>query len=460
MNYEEAVSYIENTPRFFKGGGRNKSGNENLRDVMVLLGNPQAGRDCIHVAGTNGKGSTTSFIACILAQLGYTVGVFTSPHLILTNERITTVRTDIDGNQITDMISNEDFLECFDEVQTAVEKNVAAGGGHLSYFEMLFAIAAVYYAKTLPDYVIYETGLGGRLDATNIVSPIATAICSIGLDHVAYLGNTIPEIAKEKAGIIKKGTPIIYNTGSEEADRVIENVAAEMSARAINVAKTKYIINDLTDKGIDFSVHNSYYSYYDISIPVAGATYQIDNAMTAITLCNCVAGKLLGKSDKPDVIIPESVIKRALANFSWPGRMERIHKNVILDGAHNANAIHRFVESVNGAFRQRKKVLLFAVADDKDYEQMIDELTDSLDYDRIYVTAIASLRATAAGEIAELFRAALARHSKNSEIYCEEDIEQAFKAGFEYVKGTDMIMFCVGSLYLVGSTTRLAREVM
>ena len=343
MDYRECVDYIEHIPRFKTGGSdRGKSGNDNLAGVLLLLGNPELKKKTVHIAGTNGKGSTSRFTRCILEEYGYRVGVFTSPHLVKINERISTSQGDI---------SDEDFLECFNEVYAAIERHMSRGGSNLSFFEYLFAIAAVYFGKSDIDYVIYETGLGGRLDATNLIKPVATAITSIGLDHTQYLGDTIEKIAGEKAGIIKPGVPVVYNTGSSVADHVIENVAKDLMVSAINVAKTDYIINEITDSGIDFSVHSSYYKYCNVIIPNCRAPYQVDNFLTAVCLCEAFMGAL-----------SEERLKRAVTTFKWPGRMEEIQKNVYLDGAHNPDAMSRFVEACRGISGGKESLLLFAVS--------------------------------------------------------------------------------------------------
>ena len=221
---KEAEDYINQIPLFGPHTeGRNKSGNENLEAVMALLGNPHLAHKAIHVAGTNGKGSTVQFLRAILTEEGYRVRTFTSPHLISITERI-------------EGITEEEFVECYQIVRNACEHAVQKNLQHLSYFEFLFAMAAVYFSKLELDYVIYETGLGGRLDATNVLVPVLTIITEIGLDHMKYLGNTIEAIAGEKAGIIKTGVPVVYHTGSLEADAVVKNQAEALAAEAINVA--------------------------------------------------------------------------------------------------------------------------------------------------------------------------------------------------------------------------------
>jgi dihydrofolate synthase/folylpolyglutamate synthase len=443
MTYEEALYDIENTPKFATESGvlRGKSGNDNLRAVMDILDNPQDKIRSIHIAGTNGKGSTAVFTADILRGLGYRVGLFTSPHLVRINERIKT--DDVE-------ISDDDFADCYNAVRVAIRENESNGGCALSYFEMLFAMAAVYFCKNRVDFVVYETGLGGRLDATNILKPMVTAITSIGMDHMKYLGDTITKIAGEKAGIIKKGIPVVYNTGSVEADMVIESRADELEAMMINVAKTDYMINDFTDNGIDFSISNSYYSYQGLRLAGVRALYQIDNAATAIEICNVLLLRL-GRER-----LEEEDVRRGLEMFSWPGRMEKLQPGVIIDGAHNSDAIHRFVESVEELEKGKSISLLFAVAEDKDYEPMIEELVGRLDIGYVCVTSLNSERGISAGYIAKIFEYYLKKKAKAAgtdaesfEVFAEDDIKKALESSIAAADGRTL--YCVGSLYLAGS---------
>ncbi|MBE5947204.1 MAG: bifunctional folylpolyglutamate synthase/dihydrofolate synthase [Lachnospiraceae bacterium] len=447
MNYNEAVKYVCDIPKFgVTVDGRNKSGNDNLSYVMEKLGNPHQKIKSIHIAGTNGKGSTAQFVSGILNASGYKTGIFTSPHLVKINERIAINYIDREESiLIKDMISDDDFTECFNKVLHAVEESVKEEKMHLSFFEFVFAMAAVYFAEKKPDYVIYETGLGGRLDATNIINPEITAITSIGFDHTAYLGNTIEEIAGEKAGIIKANVPVVFNTGDIDADYVIERVATKLQAEAINVAKNRYIINEITDKTIDFSIHNSYYKYDNLIINTK-ASYQVDNATTAVVLCN----KLLQKKEGID----ENIVREGLELFSWPGRMERIHDNVILDGAHNVDAINRFIESVELGYTESGKInLLFAVAGDKDYEPMIQLLCEKLPLNKVYITSINSMRGISSEYIAALFKLYLSKNREQGSYSVEsnDDIKAIYEQAYGAVKYTQDMLFCVGSLYLIGS---------
>jgi dihydrofolate synthase/folylpolyglutamate synthase len=408
---------------------------------MDILGNPQNNVKAVHIAGTNGKGSTAVFTAGILRGLGYKTGLFSSPHLIKINERIR-----IDAEDISD----DGFTTCYDEVKRAIHENETRGGCALSYFEILFAIAALYFKKNRVDVAVYETGLGGRLDATNIISPMAVAITSIGFDHMKYLGNTISEIAGEKAGIIKKGVPVVYNTGSIEADEVIEKQADLLGAMKINVVKTDYMINDFTDNGIDFSISNSYYSYHELKLREVRALYQVDNAVTAIELCNAL---MTGFGRK---LLEETEVQNGLDMFSWPGRMEIVEKGIVVDGAHNSDAIHRFTESVEELEKGKSIALLFAVAEDKDYEPMIEELVGRLNISYLCVTSLNSERGISAGYIAKIFEYYLRKKSKefpDENVGCDVNVVDDIDEAYSVSKGAagERTLYCVGSLYLVGN---------
>ena len=244
-DYRETVDYILGIPLFAQ-----KIGKENLSSLLCRLGNPEKAVPAIHVAGTNGKGSTCRALAQMLAARGYRVGLFISPHLVSINERI-----QINGTNISD----DDFVSAFETVKGQFME-------HPSFFEVMFAMAAVYFRQQKCDFAVYETGMGGRLDATNVLTPELTIITSVGMDHMEYLGDTIEKIAYEKAGIIKPGVPVIYFRRDEAAARVIEDTAKERGADIIPVEKSDYIINHLGNKTIDFSLHNRYYSYCNLQI--------------------------------------------------------------------------------------------------------------------------------------------------------------------------------------------------
>ena len=207
MTKQDAVKYINDIPRF-----ADKTGPENTAKLMEILGNPERDAKTIHIAGTDGKGSVAKMMSLMLEETGFKTGLFVSPHLVDISERISI-------NSVN--IGDDDFGRIFDIVKSASAKLTEEGGSHPAFFEFLFAMAAVYFSEQKADYVVYETGMGGRLDATNCIRPCMTAITRIGLDHTQYLGDTIEEIAGEKAGIIKKGVPVVYFTAETPASLFI-----------------------------------------------------------------------------------------------------------------------------------------------------------------------------------------------------------------------------------------------
>ena len=447
MTYDEAVEYIINVPRFNKYIEQNHVANATLIALMEKLGNPQLKVKTIHIAGTNGKGSTVQLIKNILVGSGYRVGCFVSPHLIKINERIS-LWSSLKENSEDTYIKDDEFLEAFYKVMTAYDEVKAKADDRLpslTFFEYVFAIAAVYFENKNIDYCIYETGLGGRLDATNILIPELTVITSIGLDHMKLLGDTIEQIAAEKAGIIKPGVPIVFNTGEEQADFVISNRARELNSPEINVAKGKYIINDFTPSAIDFSCSNSYYIYQHINISSAGL-YQVDNARTAIEACNNLPGI--------KTPISEDIIRAACDSFCWQGRMERLCDNVILDGAHNLDAIIPFTKSVKALCMDKGVNVLFAVADDKNYEDMIKYLSDNLKLKNVYVTSIESDRRVLPEQVADIFRGFVGEElckPKPCNIFSDNDLKKVFDMAYNRTVEAGETLFCVGSLYLIGS---------
>lgn len=467
--YSDAVAYIENIPLFGStADGRNKSGNDNLSAVLKRLGHPENACKTVHIAGTNGKGSTAVMMADLLTLRGMKVGLFTSPHLVKVNERIAIQYLTSKDRIHRNTISDTEFVDVFREVKTAMLSHVDAGGMALSYFEFLFAMATVYFAKEKPDYVVYETGLGGRLDATNLLQPKLGVITSIGLDHTQYLGDTIEKVAFEKAGIIKVNTPVLFLTGSDIADAVIIKQAKKQEAEAINVANSEYIINEFTDKTIDFSMCTRYYRYDNIKLPTC-ASYQVDNARLAIAACN----KLL--TDDGKAVLTSTEVCECMKQFFWAGRMEEIRPNVFFDGAHNPAAIDRFIETVHTRSQGRPIHLLFAVAGDKDYTEMVAKLSSSLPLSVVYVTSIANGRRVNAKMIAQLFYDTLyeqgkdvgcteagliCKHLPKIMIYHTDDIRHAYLQSLQLIEQDKGLLFCVGSLYLVGSLKQIDAEDM
>lgn len=419
--YNEVVEYILSIPKF-----ASKIGINNLSQLMEQLNDPHLNYKTIHVAGTNGKGSVSTFIKEFMINSGHKVGIFTSPHLIDITERIAVDRV---------TIAKDDFVRIFNMLKSVIDSNTKEGISHPSFFEVIFAMAAIWFDEQKVDYAVFETGMGGRYDATNILVPEISVITSIGLDHIQYLGGTISAIAYEKAGIIKKGIPVISNTNNIEADIVIINEANKMEAPLFSVEKNDYIINEISDKSIDFSIHSSYYKYDKLQIkdqPV----YQVDNFSTALMTYHTLF-------KKSDILL----LKKVLDSFSWSGRMEKIAPNIIVDGAHNEEAILEFVRTIKAQYNKVSKQLLFAVAGDKDYNKMIKILAEELDFNYIYITALSNQRKISAQHIKNIF-IKYKGHNEDERLVAGDEIEEMLETAINNL-GEDTL-FVVGSLYLVG----------
>ena len=425
MTDEEAVAYIDETPKFTK-----KNTLENTRAILRKLGDPQDNMKILHVAGTNGKGSVCAFLSSILTTAGKHTGLFTSPHLVDINERF-----QIDQEPVSD----EAFLEAFHQVMDCVEEIQREGYAHPTYFEILFLIGMVLFAGSRVEYLVLETGLGGRLDATNsIAHPLVCVITSISLEHVEYLGDTIPAIAGEKAGIIKPGVPVVYDATLPEVARVIEDKAREVGAKAYGVRPSMYEILTETNKDIDFSLDSGYYEYRKLKISSV-AEYQVMNALEAVTAIHVMDG---------DGSFTEKIIREGIARMRWQGRMETVMPGVILDGGHNRAGVAEFVKTARRLEENYPVTLLFSAVSDKDYEHMIETICRELHFHTAVITEVGCDRAVPAARLAEYFR----RYSKARILECPaagDALDTALEA-----KGEDGMLFCVGSLYLVGSIKR------
>lgn len=428
FTYEEAAAYIEEIPKFTK-----KHTLEHTKTFLKRLGNPAADRKIVHVAGTNGKGSVCAYLQAILMAEGKRTGFFTSPHLVSVNERIR-----VDNIQI----DNETFLKVFRKVLKIVRQMVEDGIEHPSYFEFLFGMGMTAFAETDVEYIILETGLGGRLDATNAIdNPALAIITSISLDHTAILGDTIEKIAGEKAGIIKPGVPVLFDGSSKKAAEVIKAKASELGVSCREVTKNAYEIQEVHRKYIAFSRRSAYDKDVIFQVPMCGC-YQAMNAELALEASEYL---LAGEEIHMDRW------KEALAELHWEGRMERVGAHITVDGAHNPGAMEAFVESVKALDESERgeMVLLFSAVSDKKYDQMIEYLCENLDVKAYVVTQIEDERGVSAEELADVFR----RYTDRP-VYCKERLEDAVRTAMNE-RGETGEIYCLGSLYLVGMMKKL-----
>lgn len=426
MTYDEAVDYILKIPKFTK-----KNPLEHTKEFLRFLGNPERDLKVIHVAGTNGKGSVCVYLDAMLRSEGKSAGLFVSPHLIRMNERIR-----IQGEQISD----REFVRVFEKVMEKVREMEHQGLSHPTFFELLFGMAMTAFAEAGVEFAVLETGLGGRLDATNAIEhPAVTAIASIGMDHQEILGDTLEQIAAEKAGILKKGVPVFYSEGEEAAGQVIESQAARLGISCKKIGKNAFENLRIEHKNIAFSCTNAYYGTTAWKLRNTGL-YQAENAMLALE----VMKSLLGEAGRP------RLWREALAQVTWEGRMEEILPGIYIDGAHNLNAVVRFVQSVKARGPHRTAVL-FSAVQEKDYEEMTAYLCRNLEADYYVVTRIEDSRAADT----EKLLAAFARYTDRPVAVIESPRE-----ALHYVRKHQdgRTVYCLGSLYLAGMLKELAQE--
>lgn len=398
---------------------------EHTRELLSRLGNPQEGIKIIHVAGTNGKGSVCAYLNAMLLAGGKKTGLFTSPHLVRINERF-----QINGEDVSD----EQFLDAFLKVEKAAKEYEAEGEGHPSYFETLFLMGMLIFKEAGVEYLVMETGLGGRLDATNVVEkPLACIITSISRDHTEYLGDTLEAIAGEKAGIIKAGVPVIYDASQPGPASVIAAKAKEMGSPAWPMEPSFYEMKTQSREGITFTFAYPGGEKAELAIPYV-AKYQMMNASLAFYTMHIL-------QDVHD--IPKNVLAEGLSKIKWPCRMEMAAPGVIIDGAHNEDGIAQFVSTAGYFAKENEITILFTAVADKHYHEMIGEICEGIHPSHVVATQIDGSRVVPAEVLAEDFRKAGC-----TDVCAEPEIGAAYEKA-RGKKGSGML-FCVGSLYLAG----------
>jgi len=405
---EQAQAYLLKIPLWTK----KKNTLEQVRDFLKELGDPEEDLRIIHVAGTNGKGSVCADLTGMLKEAGYRVGTFVSPHLVDVRERFL-----LDG----EMIPREEFQLVFEKVLSAVRRMMPRGYCHPTFFEFLFLMAMVWFAGKQVDVMVLETGLGGKLDTTNVIRrPAACVITSISFDHTQYLGGTIPEIAAQKAGIIKEGVPVVYDDNQPEASAVLAETARRMHAPAFPVTEA--------DAGL-FAVLDQ--------VPFAAPYKRMDAAL---------ALRLLQVLDLPG--ITDAVCREGLKKVRWQGRMEEVLPGVWLDGAHNPGGIRAFVRAVRQREGDTPVHLLFAAVSDKEYGEMIRLLCEGLAPEQVTVAHMKSERGTDQGLLAEQFAQAGCGCVRQF-----STVQEALTHALEQKK--DRHLYVAGSLYLIGEIKAL-----
>jgi dihydrofolate synthase/folylpolyglutamate synthase len=429
MDYQQAEDYILSFTDYEKMPGiAYTSANYDLRRMEKLLqplGNPHLGTRTVHIAGTKGKGSTAAMISQTLIAAGYRIGLFTSPHLHTIRERIR-----INGI----MVSEADFAALVTELKPIVESvNKQAAFGELTTFEILTAVVFNYFKKNRVDFQVIEVGLGGRLDATNVVKPDVCVITSLSLDHTDILGHSIAKIATEKAGIVKPGCIVVNAPQADEAAQVIQQVCHQQRAKLIQVGQ------DVTWRKKSGDLHGQTFTvftksgHYDLAIPLLGE-YQLENAAAALAVIEALVSR--------GVDISSQSITDGFSQVSWSGRLQILSREptVVVDGAHNTYSMNKLVQAVNEYFDYKRCFVIFGTSCDKDISGMVQELQPLGNH--IIITSSSHPRAASVSLVAEKFNTLGVKAMEVG------NVNEALSKALALANKTDLILI-TGSLFVV-----------
>jgi dihydrofolate synthase / folylpolyglutamate synthase len=440
MNFQESVRYLLSLGRELAAPTQAAAAKFNLENISVLaehLGHPERKYPSVHIAGTNGKGSTAAFLESILRSAGYRTGLYTSPHLERINERIR-----VNGQEISD----EDFAAVFSHIQQTIEKLLAEGAlrAHPTFFECVTAIAFQHFAQADVQMAVFETGLGGRLDATNIITPQVSIITRIDFDHENFLGHGLREIASEKAGIIKPRVPVVIAEQRHEASEVLLSKAVELGSPLIEAASAFTIESLQMNEGrVRATLRENATAQLIQVAPQLAGRFQSQNALNAISAARVLRSR--------GFEIPGSAIEHGIATAVWPGRIEKVHSDpdIYLDGAHNPSAARELAAFLDENFATRRVTMIFGALRDK----AVDEIAGVLFPHAAHVifTEPRIPRAISTAQLAEI----ASHHAASFETI--PSAEQALDTALAKAAPNDAI-FVTGSLYLVGQLRRHARD--
>jgi dihydrofolate synthase/folylpolyglutamate synthase len=420
MTYRQAADFL-----FHRQQHGVKFGLETIRSLLDRIGNPEREFACVHIAGTNGKGSTAALLELILRRSGYRTGLYTSPHLIDMRERI-----QVAGRRI----GRAEVVGLLERVKSGIE---AAGA---SYFEALTALAFDYFARQKVSIAVIETGLGGRLDATNVVDPVLTVITEIGRDHMNFLGNTLESISAEKAGILKSGVPCIAGTKRKKVRGFLELAAAAKPCPILFSWKSVRIRGlRCTDEGSWFDAESGGSRYGNLYLKLLGS-HQIDNARTVLAAVDALR--------KRGIAIPEKAVREGFAKVVWRARLEVLRRDplVLLDSGHNPAGIRTLARAIRTLFRFDRFILVFGVLADKDYRRMLEAVAPLAD--KIILTRPRSERAADPESLARL------RCLEGKDVSVIPEIPGAWTAALRSARKNDLVCG-TGSMYFVGEVLKL-----
>ncbi|MGH4118562.1 bifunctional folylpolyglutamate synthase/dihydrofolate synthase [Clostridium sp.] len=447
MNYTESMEYIKNTAKF-----GSKLGLERTEKILELLGNPHKKIKCVHIAGTNGKGSTTAMVANILVEAGYNIGTYTSPFIEEFEERI----------QINNKnISKDDLSHIVTEVSSAVEKVVELGYSNPTEFEIITCAGFLYFFQKKIDFAIVEVGLGGRLDSTNVIIPVLSVITSISLDHTQILGDTLDKIAYEKAGIIKEGIPVIMFPQEKQSEEVIERICTLKKCKLIKVPRNSAVYlgkENLKQIAITQVEGTIYTDNKAITQKIEIKTTKNNDYIIDLSLLGkhqvlncCVAVHVIEELILQGVTVNKENILTGLKTVKWPVRLEVMHQKplVVIDGAHNIDGIKNLTESIDMYFDYNKIILILGILADKQVEEMIKTIVPKVS--RVIAVTPHSIRA----ELSEELKVQVEKYTTNCESI--ENYEKAYEKALSYCQEEDLVLVA-GSLYMAGDMRRIIRN--
>jgi dihydrofolate synthase/folylpolyglutamate synthase len=432
MNYEAAVRYLLSLGRELAAPTQAAAAKFDLENITILaerLGRPDRAYPSAHIAGTNGKGSTAAFLESILRRAGFKTGLNTSPHLEKINERIR-----VDGEEISD----EAFAEIFTRIQVLNEELLAAGRlrAHPTYFECVTAMAFEYFARQRVDFSVFEVGLGGRLDATNILAPVVSIITRVDFDHENFLGHSLAEIAAEKAGILKQRVPLVLAQQRPEALSVVRARASELGCPVIETGSAFRIDKEWTEGGRGRAVATEIESGWQIELaPRLPGKFQIQNSLNAVAAVRYL--------QKRGYRISDEALAQGIAEAIWPGRLEKLQAepDLYLDGAHNPSAARELTAFLAQNLAGRKIWLVFGALRDKAVDEIAGVLFPLAS--EVIFTQPSTSRAISVAQLAEI----TSHHAAHFTIVAEPEV--ALEGALERAAPSDAVVVA-GSLYLVG----------
>jgi dihydrofolate synthase/folylpolyglutamate synthase len=427
MTYKEAMNYISSVGKFGSNYGL-----ERTFRLLELLGSPQEKLKLIHIAGTNGKGSTTAMITKILRGFGYKVGMYTSPYLEEFEERI-----QINGEKI----NKDTLVNLLEQVKIAIDKVIEEGYEHPTEFEIITALMFLHFYNEKVDYGVIEVGLGGRLDSTNVLNPKVSVITSISLDHMNILGDNLGDIAKEKAGIIKEGVPVVLYPQEKEAEEVILKIAKEKKSKVHFVKRENAKLIDINFEELYQKVEiEGCKNIYTVNLPLLGE-HQIINLGVVLSTIEALF-------EIENIPLDKNIVEKSLQDVKWIGRLEVLGRKpiIVIDGAHNIDAIKALKKNVKKYFKYNKIYLLLGILADKQVKEMIEEITPMAK--KVYALTPHSERA----ELSEDLKKEILKC--NSNVVAMENYEDAFVSALKEADEEDLILIS-GSLYMIGDMRKI-----